>query len=184
MQHLLHNFSTLPPHKPGNEHPPRACACAPPHRHFGHVNISFSCSVDTTAAFLRTQGSADSCETDRQEAAQRNRCSVMVAAVMGGGGDGDGGGQAGILHGSARCAGGLQTRSQQTRWRCGGRGATHACDRGCGQLRGRCACIACTHSAVIQNIPRNRSAAEADVRSAELETPAESNTAQGIRQHK
>lgn len=27
---------------------------------------------------------ADSCETDRQEAAQRNRCTVMVAAVVGG----------------------------------------------------------------------------------------------------
>ena len=27
---------------------------------------------------------ADSCETDRQEAAQRNRCTVMVAAVAGG----------------------------------------------------------------------------------------------------
>lgn len=27
---------------------------------------------------------ADSCETDRQEAAQRNRCTVMVAAAVGG----------------------------------------------------------------------------------------------------
>lgn len=30
------------------------------------------------------RGLADSCETDRQEAAQRNRCTVMVAAVVGG----------------------------------------------------------------------------------------------------
>lgn len=27
---------------------------------------------------------ADSCETDRQEAAQRNRCTVMVEVVVGG----------------------------------------------------------------------------------------------------
>lgn len=30
------------------------------------------------------RGLADSCETDRQEAAQRNRCTVMVAVVVGG----------------------------------------------------------------------------------------------------
>lgn len=29
------------------------------------------------------KGLADSCETDKQEAAQRNRCTVMVAVVVG-----------------------------------------------------------------------------------------------------
>lgn len=66
---------------------------------FRHVNISFSSTVNTIylCSFGR-RGSADSCKTDRQEAAQRNRCTVMVAAVMGGR----------ILHGSATVRG-LQT---------------------------------------------------------------------------
>lgn len=52
--------------------------------------------MSTTPASCRTlclcplslslgRGLADSCETDRQEAAQRNRCTVMVAAAVVGG---------------------------------------------------------------------------------------------------
>lgn len=62
----------------------RACAPLGSNPHFRHVNISFSCGADTIIpAFFRTRGSADSCGTDRQEAAQRNRCTVMVAPGMG-----------------------------------------------------------------------------------------------------
>lgn len=52
---------------------------------FRDVNISCSGNVNTIYRCSSVgRGSADSCETDRQEAAQRNRCTGMVAAVMGG----------------------------------------------------------------------------------------------------
>lgn len=47
----------------------------------GNVSMHSPCGFHLHAGawFL-----ADSCETDRQEAAQRNRCTVMVAVVVGG----------------------------------------------------------------------------------------------------